>query len=367
MIRAALLCLFLSTAAAQAAGPAERAEAAARALEAATAQMQQATSGRAQIEALTRTLQAYEDGLLALREGLREVQLFESALTRQFAARSEDLTHLLSIIIATARLDDSIALVHPEGALETARADMLLSEMTPPLARDVADLREELEDLRALRRARQFGHLALEQGLSAAQDARVALAQAIADRGPLPKRLVDDPKVLEAYARDVATLDEFAASLTTRTALSADAPVVDLRNAKGTLPLPVRATLLRSFNQPDAAGVARPGMVLATLPEAVVTAPWSSTVRYAGPLSAQGNVVILEPTEGVLFVLVGLGTLLVETGAILAQDAILGSMPAASHDVEDSGNRNQTLYFEMREGGFPIDPEPWFDFTGPRE
>lgn len=366
MIRVALVCFCLCATTAQA-GPAQHAEAAARALEAATLQMQNATAGRTQIDALTQTLHAYEEGLLALREGLRDVQLRESALTRQFATRSDELTRLLSIIMATARIDDTLALVHPEGALQTARADMLLAEMAPPLARDVARLREDLEDLRAMRRARQFGHLALEQGLSAAQDARVALAQAIADRGPLPKRLVDDPDMLDALARDVSTLDEFAASFSARSAISAESSVIPLQSAKGALALPVRASVLRRFNQPDAADIARPGLVLATLPDALVTTPWSATVRYAGPLAGQGNVVILEPAEAILFVMVGLGTLMVETGAIVAQGAVMGSMPPSTAPANEGGNRTRTLYFEMREGGFPIDPEPWFDFTAAQE
>jgi septal ring factor EnvC (AmiA/AmiB activator) len=54
-------------------------------------------------------------------------------------------------------------------------------------------------------------------------------------------------------------------------------------------------TILRQFNEADAAGVARPGVVLATHPNALVTTPWPASVRYAGPLLDYGNVIILEP------------------------------------------------------------------------
>ncbi|TVP73464.1 MAG: peptidase M23 [Rhodobacteraceae bacterium] len=346
------------------AGPADRAMNAARALEAATAAMQQAQGGRDQIAALSQTILAYEDGMVSLRDGLREAQLREAALTRQFTADGETMARLLSLLMATERVDANLALVHPQGALATARAGMLLGDVATPLVRDVAELREALDDLRALRRARQFGYLALEQGLAAAQDARVALAQAVSDRGPLPKRLVDDPDQLAMLALTAETLDDFAQELRQAPSTSDAQNAVSFTSARGNLALPVRATLLHGFNQPDAAGIVRQGLVLATAPEALVTAPWASTVRYAGPLAGQGEVIILEPDEAMLMVLTGLGEIFVATGEIVPLGAPLGSMPPVTVSSGPTGIRPQTLYFELRYETNPIDPEPWFAFSG---
>lgn len=368
MIRHALALLSLLVwASAASADPAERALDAARALEAAGARMQEASSGRDRIAALSETIQAYEDGLVALREGLREAQLREVVLLRQFSNAGADFSRLLGVLMALDRIDPGLALVHPDGALETARAAMLLGEVSPVLAREVAELREDLEDLRALRRARQFGLLALEQGLETAQAARVALAQAISDRGPLPQRLVDTPDYLDALARDALGLQEFAEDLAQRSAQGDGSPVASFAAARGTLDLPVRATVLHRFGQTDAAGVARDGLVLATGPGALVTAPWSATVRYAGPLAGHGQVIILEPAEAILMVLAGLSETFVQTGEIIPQATPLGSMPATQRNDPASGSRSETLYFEMREQGKPIDPEPWFAFSGPQD
>ena len=361
---ALLACLIWASAAP--ADPAERAIAAARALEAATAAMQEAQRGRDRIAALSQTIQAYEDGLVALRDGLREAQLREAAVTRQFSADGATIARLLAVLMATESVDARLALVHPEGALATARAAMLLRDLAPPLARDVAELRDALDDLRALRRARQFGLLALEQGLVTAQDARIALAQAIADRGPLPRRLVDDPDQLSMLALNADTLDEFAQELQHESVPRDDQPAVSFRAARGTLPLPVRATVLHGFGQPDAAGIVRQGLVLATTPDALVTAPWSATVRYSGPLAGHDQVVILEPAEAMLMVLSGLGDTLVQTGEILPAGAPLGNMPGTQLSASATGSRSETLYFEIREDGNPIDPAPWFALTEPR-
>lgn len=368
MIRAALIAAGLALASAPALGdPAERAMAAARALQDSGANLQQASSGSDRIAALSTTIQAYEDGMVALREGLRDVQLRETTLARVFSARGSDLSRLLAVLMATDRLDANSVLVHPSGALDAARAAQLVGDLAPGLGAEVAALRNELEELRALRRARQYGLLALEQGLGTAQEARIALAQAISERGPLPKRLVDDPERLQMLALDAASLDEFAAELAQGGSALGTTPVAGIAAAHGTLDLPVRATILRRFNQPDAAGISRAGLVLATTPEALVTAPWSGTVRYAGSLAGQGNVVILEPAESKLMVFVGLGALMVESGEILPRNAPLGTMPAVNSTGPGTGTRSQTLYFELREDGNPIDPEPWFAFTGRNE
>jgi murein hydrolase activator len=356
------LCVFAAPVAAE---PAERAMAAARALENATRAMQAASGGRDQIAALSQTIQAYEDGLVALRDGLREAQLREAALTRSLNSQSADVSRLLAVLLGAGQFAPELVLLHPDGALATARAGMLLSDVTPELAAQVAELRRDLDDLRAVRRARQYGLLALEQGLEAVQQARIDLSAAIAARGPLPRKMVDAPERLALLANDAATLDEFAAELALRPATAGDVPVGALMAAFGTLPLPVRATILRRYNQSDAAGIERPGLVLATAPQALVIAPWSGTVRYAGPLGSLGQVVILEPAEDMLMILGGMGEILVQNGEILPAGTPLGTMPARSGDQAESGQRNETLYFEFRQAGNPIDPEPWFAFTAP--
>ena len=53
--------------------------------------------------------------------------------------------------------------------------------------------------------------------------------------------------------------------------------------------------------------------MLATASGALVSAPAAATVRFQGPLLDYGQVVILEPAPDVLFVLAGLGQVLVTT------------------------------------------------------
>ena len=359
----ALLCWLTLGTPAQA-DPVTRANEAAHTLNEAITAMQMATVRADRVRALSTTIQSFEDGLAALREGLRDAQAREDGLVRDLSARSDELTQMLALLLATDRIDPSVGLVHPQGALETARAGMLMEALAPAVAGQVVALRQDLDTLRGLRDARQYGLLTLEYGLEMVQEARIALALAIAERGPLPRRLIDSPGALETLRRSASTLDDFARQLAQTAGLGAPDSVLRLQDRKGTLEPPLRGVVLRSFNARDAAGVRRPGLVLSALPEALVTTPWSASVRYAGPLPGLDQVIILEPEDAILMVFAGLDTVFVDTGEILPQGSPIGTLPASDDpDAQGAGTRSQTLYFEMRRDGNPIDPEPWFAFS----
>ena len=107
------------------------------------------------------------------------------------------------------------------------------------------------------------------------------------------------------------------------------APMEDFASAMGTLPLPVQGWVLRQAGEADAAGIVRPGLVIATDPAALVTLPWPATIRYRGPLLDYGNVMIVEPASGYLLILAGLGTVFGETGDVLEAGAPVGFMEDA--------------------------------------
>jgi septal ring factor EnvC (AmiA/AmiB activator) len=119
----------------------------------------------------------------------------------------------------------------------------------------------------------------------------------------------------------------------------------------------------------DAAGIRRPGLVIATPPRALVTSPWPATIRYRGPLLDYGNVIILEPASGYLLVLAGLDEVYGEIGEVLEAGAPVGLMGGAAPAAEEllsqapggaGGELSETLYMELRKNNEPVDPEPWF-------
>lgn len=372
MIRKALCTLTLCTTAlaaplamAQTGGVAEQAAQASENLQSAVLALDAATTSRDRVSALTQTIRAYEDGLAALREALRQAYLREAALTLQFQAKRDRVAQLLGVLSQLEAQPGPLLLLHPSGPLGTVRSGMLLASVTPALQAEADALKRELTELNDLRNLQVAAGETLSSGLVEAQAARSALSQAISDRTTLPKRFTEDPEVLRSLLESADTLQAFTDGL----ALD-DTANRSFEDAKGTLALPVLGTLLRSMAEADAAGVRRPGVTLATRAHALVTTPWPATIRYRGPLLDYGNVIVLEPGGGYLLILAGLDTVYGEVGEVLAPGAALGLMGgndmAAGDDflglAEDGGGvqGTQTLYMELRQGADPVDPAAWF-------
>ncbi|WGH77220.1 murein hydrolase activator EnvC family protein [Jannaschia ovalis] len=360
ILRALLLWALLAGAAqAQSADTARRA--AGQLAEAALA-LDAAQSAGDRVTALTGVVRAYETGLSALRDGLRQLAIRETALATDLAAREGEIARLVAALSTIERSPGPLLLLHPSGALGTARSAMMLGEITPALNREAEVLRRDLSELQQLRRLEETAAQSLRAGLTGVQAARAALSEAITDRAPLPERFAADAARVAGLRDRVDTLEAFADGL------GALPAAVDAAPARP-LPLPVAGTLLREYQEPDAAGIVRPGLVLATAAGALVTAPTAGTIRYAGPLLDYGNVIILEPEPRTLLVFAGLSEVYGRAGEIVAASAPLGLMGGSVPDAGDflrdalSGggvSRPETLYVEVREAGRPVDPATWF-------
>ena len=234
-LRAAVLTLALTFAAPLAAqGVAEQATTAATDLQAAVAALEAATEARDRVAALTQTIRAYETGLAALREALRQASLRETALTLQFNAQRDRIAQLVGVLSQLEAEPGPLQLLHPTGPLGTARSGMILADVTPALQAEAARLRGELQELRDLRALQVAAGETLARGLNVAQTARTALSQAISDRTELPRRFTEDPDVLRGLLESADTLGAFAAGLAPD-----EADAEDFASAKGRLALPV--------------------------------------------------------------------------------------------------------------------------------
>ena len=361
--------MFAGTAPAQTVG--EQAISAATALSSAVTEMEKAQTSRDRVASLTITIQAYEQGLSALRDGLRQAKVREASLLMQFDAERNRVGQLLGVLGQLEATPGPLLLLHPSGPLGTARSGMLLSEVTPALQAEVARLQAELTELRDLRNLQVAAGQVLERGLGVVQTARTTLSQAISDRTTLPRRFTEDPDALRSLLESADTLAAFADGL--EPDQTGDDALRSFASAMGNLDLPTLGTLLRRADEADANGTRRPGIALSTRPRALVTAPWAGTIRYRGPLLDYGNVMILEPGGGYLLVLAGLETVYGEVGEVVGIGAPLGLMggggPQSSTEflanaTDVAGIREtETLYIEIRKGTEPVDPAPWFAAT----
>ncbi len=352
-----LMALFVAAPAV--ANPVAEAEAASRALQQAAVSLSQARTAGDRISALTRTVRAYEDGLTALRAGLRQATVRERSIEARLQADETRIGALLGALQTMQRTPAPVLLLHPSGPIGSARAGMMVADIAPGLQNQADALRLDVQNLALIRRTREAAVAQVEQGLAGAQAARTELAAAMAARtGRVPLRT--DPAFLQSLINGVQTLDAFAIGLA-----SMQEPPVDPGFARriGTLSLPVAGSVLYRFNQADQAGVSRPGWVMATPAGALVSTPAPATVRYAGPLLDYENVIVLEPESDYLMIIAGLETLFARTGDILIVGdpvGLMGDIDTPGAGIDGGQSRRETLYLEMRQGSAPIDPAPWF-------
>lgn len=346
------------------------ARAAGEMLETASVLLDEADSARDRVRALTQTVQAYEAGLSAMRSGLRTAAIREAQLRGQLEARDAEIAQLLAVLQTLTPGQAPTAFLHPEGPNGTARAGMLLAELTPALNQRAERLRTDLSDVEGLRLLQEQAAAQMQLGLSEVQSARAALNQAMANRTDLPQRFTSDPIRTAILIDSSETLDAFSSGLANIVVDDVGWTAPDIDDQIGTLPMPVRGLILRRVGEADAAGIARPGVLIATRPGALVAAPTAATLRYVGPLLDFGTVTILEPRPGTLIVLAGMGVSYGQTGQIIAAGTPLGLMSglpeqgsadALSTRGEGGGaDRSETLYIEIRQDNVPLDPLTWF-------
>jgi septal ring factor EnvC (AmiA/AmiB activator) len=356
------------------AGPAAQARAAAEALDAAAEALAEAEGARNRVRALTAVIRAYEQGLEAMREGVRRAALEEQAVAAELRSREDEIARLLGVLQVMGDTPVPALMLHPSGPVGTARAGMIVSEVAPALDARALDLRARVQDIAVLRALQQSAAGTLREGLRGVQEARVRLSQAIAARTDLPRRFTEDPIRTALLIASTETLEGFASGLSDIAVGEVAGSLPDIGPRKGSLPLPVEGVILHRAGEADAAGIARPGIVMATRARALVTTPVPATLRYRGPLLDYGNVIILEPQAGLLLVFAGLDTVYGQVGEVLPGGSPVGLMggagdgsdllavaaPAGSGASGGDAGRGQTLYIEVRQDNSPVDPLTWF-------
>ncbi|MFD1157642.1 murein hydrolase activator EnvC family protein [Roseovarius aestuarii] len=348
---------------------ADNARAAADRLAEAAIQLDEAQGARDRVKALSETVHAFESGLEAMRDGLRQAAIREEVLSRELAAREDEIAQLLGVLQSMNSAPSPVLLLHPSGPVGTARSGMILAEVTPALNARANEIRSKLQEVSVLRALQQSAANKLQDGLNGVQEARIALSQAISDRTDLPQRFTEDPVKTALLIASTETLEGFASGLSQIATNETPANLPDIIDRKGALSLPVNGRILRRANEADAAGIARPGIVMATRPRALVSTPAAATLRYSGPLLDYGNVIILEPQSGILMVFAGLDVVYGRTGQVLSAGSPLGLMGGADPDPgallprdgqETTTSQTETLYIEVRKDNIPVDPAQWF-------
>ena len=124
---------------------------------------------------------------------------------------------------------------------------------------------------------------------------------------------------------------------------------------KGKLPWPVQdGEVLARFGQSRAGGSLKwQGMLIGTARGARVRAPFAGQVVYGDWLPGMGLMLVIDHGGGYMSLYGHNEELFRKVGETVAAGDVVGS-------VGDSGGHNQpALYFEVRRGRTPVNPEIW--------
>ena len=339
------------------------------ALDLATVNLKNANNAKRRIKSLSQAIQSYEETLAILRISVRDLSLQLSQVQNVLDQDENEIMQLLGVLATVQKAPIAGHMLHPSGPLATARSGMIISDIVPILQENAAQLREQVLVLKQLSETQFRAQKSLQTGLSELQKAHSNLGRALANREDLPKRFVTDPEKLEILIKASRDLESFAESVQSIALNEPSVSLPSVRDRKGNLNLPVRGKILRKFNEADASGIKRTGIILATDPKAIVISPTAATIRYLGPLLDYGNVAILEPQDGLLFVFAGMDTLYGEIGQVIPALSPIGLMPSRSNEIDKifktqaniySGKLSETLYVEVRSGSEAENPLNWF-------
>jgi len=130
--------------------------------------------------------------------------------------------------------------------------------------------------------------------------------------------------------------------------------------AKGTMPLPVRGAIRRTFGTRTPEGRISEGITIHTLPRATVVSPHEGRIVFAGKFRSYGLLLIISHGPEYHTLLAGMTRLDAEVGQWVLKGEPVGQMAANGKGLtSDGGDSGQTLYVELRRMGRPINPLPW--------
>jgi septal ring factor EnvC (AmiA/AmiB activator) len=238
------------------------------------------------------------------------------------------------------------------GYFGRARADQIAQIQSHMQRLDELDveLEQQQSELANLKAAQQQQLQQLERARNDRQQVLASLTAAARTREQSLARLKSQQADLEGLLKELNRSLKSVAPPDNATAFG---------RSRGQLPWPVAGHVTAQYGETRASGVKWEGVVIATDRDAPVKAVSAGRVVYADWLPGLGLLVIIDHGEGYLSLYGHNDRLLKATGESVAA----GEAIAAAGDT--GGRAAPELYFEIRRGGKPVNPAPWFKARSP--
>ncbi|HYA73396.1 MAG TPA: peptidoglycan DD-metalloendopeptidase family protein [Roseiarcus sp.] len=339
----------------------------------------------------TAKVQEAERQVAAANERLATLNASADALNRSLENRRGVIADVLAVLQRMGRDPPPAILVRPQDMAEAIRAATVLGSTVGELKSETEALRQDLEQLAALRGsiakerdelAQRSSNLALDktrltalidarqQSLSAAEQALAAQRERDARLAEQASNLKDLIARMESEIGAAKSADQaIAADIAAKAAAARGAdparlkPAIAFADAKGLVSLPVAGAILKTFGSADAFGGAEQGVSIASPSGATVSSPVDGSVAFSGPYRSYGQLLIINAGGGYYMILAGMDRINVSVGQfVLAGEpvAVMGDGSARTAAAAAIGATQPVLYIQLRKDGTAIDPGPWW-------
>jgi len=343
-------------------------------------------------------VQKLEGDIDAAETRLKVFYAQEANLRASLASRRDVLADVLAALQRMGRKPPPAILVRPEDALASVRSAILLGAIVPDLRDQAAAVARDLDQLVAIRSAKEKELDDLRTNASALAEGRARIAMLVDQRQSQlqasSEALTEEEKRSAALAGQSTSLHDLIARMEQQNAIAAAAaaeakqatedaeaaslnqppqhslgnadrlkPKVAFAEARGLLPMPAVGTQVSGFGADDGLGGRTQGISLSTHDGAVVSSPSDGWVVYAGPFRSYGQLLIINAGGGYHVLLAGMERIDVALGQfVLAGEpvAVMPSRKLASTEAAVAGAAPPVLYIEFRKDGASIDPAPWW-------
>jgi septal ring factor EnvC (AmiA/AmiB activator) len=306
-----------------------------------------------------RELESVRAQRIASEARLEELERDRAARERELSGERDALSGELRAAYMSGHSEQLKLLLNQQDPARFGRMLAYYGYFGRARADRIGSIRGKLEHLALVREKIDAENTRLKE-LEAAQEREVGALKAAREQRSVAVDAIErqiktkggEIKRLESQARGLEKLITDLRKALARAPVAKQAPFEPLR---GKLPWPVQqGKVLARFGQPRAGGSLKwQGMLIGTDRGARVRAPYGGRVVYSDWLPGMGLMVVLDHGGGYLSLYGHNDETFRKVGESVAAGDVIGS-------VGDTGGHSQpALYFEVRRGREPVNPEIW--------
>ncbi|MGN7501522.1 MAG: murein hydrolase activator EnvC family protein [Alphaproteobacteria bacterium] len=338
-----------------------------------------------ELRALSQKIQDAEQERSALTLRINELSQQEEHLNQDLLLRRKEVDKLIMALIRLKKVPPEIMVLQPNSMLSAAQGTMVLSGVLPDIEQKLQSLADDLTKLDKLREEIENKKSETQILLSALSRDQAKLEDLVdkkkTDLYNTNKDLQRRQVTLRKLSREAETVEELMQKITALAAIpkpvyaprrGAEPPKVTkapktekrskttknimpaVANAAHPLPpgMPVVGHVDVNYGEIDDLGAKSQGWTISTQKNAIVTSPFSGTVKYTGAFKRYGQILLIQHDADYFTLIGGVAEIYV-----LPETQITKGTPLARMGQSGDAQGLTHLYYEVRYKGKPVDPK----------